>query len=55
MEYSQGMTKDEAAQAMAKKRWANTTAEQRKKIAEDMNAARWGTKKKAGKKKAVKK
>lgn len=33
--------KDSAAQEMAKKRWARTTAKQRSQIAKDLNAVRW--------------
>ena len=47
--------KDPVAQAMAAKRWSKTNAKQRSEVARKLNEARWGTKKKGGKKKAVKK
>ncbi len=38
--------KDAAAQSMAKKRWKKTTPEERSEVARQLNAARWGKKRK---------
>jgi hypothetical protein len=38
--------KDPVAQAMVNKRWKKTTAEQRSEVARQLNAARWGKKRK---------
>lgn len=47
--------KDPVAQAMAAKRWAKTTASQRKQVAKTLNEARWaGHKKAKAKKKGAK-
>jgi acyl-CoA reductase-like NAD-dependent aldehyde dehydrogenase len=44
--------KDEAAQSMAKKRWANTDPEERSEVARRLNEARWGKKRKGSPPKA---
>ncbi len=44
-----GPKKNKIAQGMVAMRWAKTTKEQRSELARKLNAARWGTKKKAGK------
>jgi hypothetical protein len=38
--------KDPAAQSMANKRWKKTTPAERSEVARQLNAARWGKKKK---------
>jgi hypothetical protein len=38
-------TKDPAAMAMGRKRWAGKTEEEKREHAEAMNRARWGKKK----------
>ena len=38
--------KDPVAQAMVNKRWKKTTPEQRSEVARQLNAARWGKKRK---------
>jgi hypothetical protein len=53
MEYDRHMT-DRAARALGKKRWAGKTEEEKRAHSEAMNRARWGPKKKAGKKKGKK-
>lgn len=40
-------TPENPAAALARKRWAKTTPEQRSQTARDLNRARWGKKKKA--------
>jgi hypothetical protein len=40
--------KDPIAQAMVAKRWAKTSAAQRKQVAQILNEARWAGHKKAG-------
>ena len=38
--------KDPVAQAMVRKRWKKTTPEERSAVARQLNAARWGKKRK---------
>jgi hypothetical protein len=38
---------EKPAAALARQRWSKTTAAQRSQTARDLNAARWGKKKKA--------
>jgi len=45
---------DEAASALAQKRWAKTSLKERREHARMMNEARWGGRRKTAKKKAAK-
>ena len=52
---TEGKEKDPVAQAMVRKRWAKTTAQQRSEVARKLNEARWGSRKKGRGKKREKK